>query len=481
MSQGTLSFVLRFICHLPFAYFAVNSVIQFNFVKDHKGILLAPPLSTRVLVGETFAGPVGVIGFVWNFLLWIPTIFFEDRALALIGVVDAIITGFVLIPLALEATYISFTPAQCAHLSLDTIPSPHLILFQRIADIKAGDDTTGEETCQGYYAKWYAGLIVVILYAVSATANILIGSRSQRMGGSPPTYPRDRRFDKSNWLLSAVPPIRHITRESIQNNAFFASRYIQHWVSHIIFATKRRLPDSHSLVPRLAHHSSDQEKGLLLLLSHNVVEKIVQHLHYVDIVNLSLTSKKNHEALFPRRNSDFATEKKQLRYYSCWGMVKADCWACGIQLCNGCSGSRMAPSSTVSFHISFCAATCSRCYYKSILDPFSHGALFDTKLPCQCYDGRTKGFVNSFGALPNHPHARRLCRDCCIKKPDDILALRERRDQVMYSKLTQQPLSCFKCCKSLPRTGPRWWLCFACKRECRGGCHLGWAEDLEKM
>ncbi len=58
MGEGTISGVIRFICHLPFAFYAFTAISHFTFVKNHMGVLLAPPLGPRILVGETFAGPI---------------------------------------------------------------------------------------------------------------------------------------------------------------------------------------------------------------------------------------------------------------------------------------------------------------------------------------------------------------------------------------------------------------------------------------
>lgn len=103
--------------------------------------------------------------------------------------------------------------------------------------------------------------------------------------------------------------------------------------------------------------------------------------------------------------------------------------------------------------------------------------------PCQCNDGRSNGpnITSSYWATVSNPQAARLvCRDCRDMKDEEVLALREKRDKAMYSNLTQQPLSCSQCSESLPRTGPRWWVCSKCKKECKSKCHSGWSQELEK-
>lgn len=102
----------------------------------------------------------GVIAFIWNFLLWIPTIYAEGARLFLIGIVDAIIAAFLITSLVLQASFIGFTHAQCAQLRPDATPPSNLIFFQRVAEIEYKEKDIAEGTCQGYYAKWYVGLVV---------------------------------------------------------------------------------------------------------------------------------------------------------------------------------------------------------------------------------------------------------------------------------------------------------------------------------
>lgn len=58
MGGGAISGTIRFLCHLPFGYYAFTGVGHFTFVKDHMRTLLAPPLSPKVYVGEVFSGPI---------------------------------------------------------------------------------------------------------------------------------------------------------------------------------------------------------------------------------------------------------------------------------------------------------------------------------------------------------------------------------------------------------------------------------------
>ncbi|KAI1111525.1 hypothetical protein F5Y14DRAFT_424844 [Nemania sp. NC0429] len=482
MGEGAISAAIRFLCHLPFGYYAFTGVSKFEYIRDHMGVLLAPPLGHHIFVGEVFSGPIGVIGFFWNFFLWIPTISTTGGGLFLLGVVDAIVTGFIIISLAIEASFIGFTPGQCAQLGPNATPNSNLIFFQRVAEIEFKDKGVGEATCKEYYAKWYVGLVLAILYALSATANMVIGSRSgYNHGNYQSSYSRNRGL--GHCLLSPVPPIMGIMRglaeivSSLLPSRLYYSlsvtgRHVKQWFRYRASRTKQKAPESHILVTQHASHV-----GLYSVLSHDaVLERIARQLHYVDAVNLSLASRRMREAMFPRQKSSLV-EEKQLRYYSCVGGKKTDCWACGIQICDECSKSSRCPKSTVSFHMSLCAAACSNCYRKKLSRSYfrSHS--------CSCRDGRQKNPAYSYtygGGYLNPSDPRLVCRDCHAMTDDEMQALREKRDKAMYTNLSQQPLSCTICSESLPRTGPRWWICSKCKMECRSRCHVDWSQRLDE-
>jgi hypothetical protein len=71
-----------------------------------------------------------------------------------------------------------------------------------------------------------------------------------------------------------------------------------------------------------------------LLLQHtryDVLQLIAYKLHYFDIVNLSLVSRRVHEVIFS--NPKFAEQSELLRRSTCYGNSKSQCWACNIQIC----------------------------------------------------------------------------------------------------------------------------------------------------
>ena len=64
---------------------------------------------------------------------------------------------------------------------------------------------------------------------------------------------------------------------------------------------------------------------------YEVLQLISYKLHYVDIINLSLVSRRVHQVIFP--NSKLTEQSELLRRSTCYGNPKSQCWACNIQIC----------------------------------------------------------------------------------------------------------------------------------------------------
>lgn len=57
MRGGAISGVIRFACHVPLGFYSSYALKHWKFVKHNAGVLLEPPLSHKIQVGEQFAGP----------------------------------------------------------------------------------------------------------------------------------------------------------------------------------------------------------------------------------------------------------------------------------------------------------------------------------------------------------------------------------------------------------------------------------------
>jgi hypothetical protein len=107
----------------------------------------------------------------------------------------------------------------------------------------------------------------------------------------------------------------------------------QHQTADISLAKVLRLNDEadKSTLP----DTTDTPRYALRLLSehprYEVLQLIAYKLHYIDIINLSLVSRRIHRLIFPE--SKLVERSELLRSRTCYGNSKSQCWGCNIQIC----------------------------------------------------------------------------------------------------------------------------------------------------
>lgn len=104
----------------------------------------------------------GTLHFIWNFLTFIPAAAADKAVLFLFGIIDAVFVGILATTLHQETHYIALSNTECHKLSrYGNTTDQHLVLFQRIWQTNITDNTLGPDTCNGYLAKWYIGLVIL--------------------------------------------------------------------------------------------------------------------------------------------------------------------------------------------------------------------------------------------------------------------------------------------------------------------------------
>lgn len=77
--------------------------------------------------------------------------------------------------------------------------------------------------------------------------------------------------------------------------------------------------------------SKNQRKPLARFLHIDILTLVAQHLHYQDLVNLSLTSKEMRQTVFP--DGHLGSERGILRVYTCDSDTKTGCFLCRFPIC----------------------------------------------------------------------------------------------------------------------------------------------------
>jgi hypothetical protein len=229
------------------------------------------------------------------------------------------------------------------------------------------------------------------------------------------------------------------------------------------------------------NHGSNLEsngKFLEVVSSYPIITAIAEGLHFEDLVHLSLVSKDFHRAIFPR-SKPAATSG--LKKHSCLNGEPGACWCCKNQICSEkisrivgsassdtdpkdfCAISKILDTAETTEHLNHCTRYCSRCF-RSTLCKGSSPRELSRQCPCNV----------------NQPPTAQLLCGFCAKLADGVAKERveKREKKEIWVKAAQQ-VYCGGCQRRLPKTGPQWWSCGKCMRECRSTLHPQWAGSAE--
>lgn len=231
--------------------------------------------------------------------------------------------------------------------------------------------------------------------------------------------------------------------------------------------------------PTLGSQSNSNEKFMEILSSYPIMTTIARNLHYADLVQLSLASKDVHDVIFPGSKP---AASSSLKKHWCFRNKSGTCWCCKNQICslrknrrilggdtnNGdcnkvCATSVLLPRADTTGHLHHCTQYCSKCFRTRLCRPSGPREL---SRKCICN-------INRGTSLQS------LCR-FCLELPDGVAKERVEKRELdrMLAKAAKQ-VNCGGCGKRLPKTGPRWWACGRCKKECRSAFHPQWAGKAE--
>jgi hypothetical protein len=234
-----------------------------------------------------------------------------------------------------------------------------------------------------------------------------------------------------------------------------------------VVPVKRREPVSPKgeELPKLAVQSQTAEERLADFLIFDVLVLISRDLHYQDLVNLSVTSKRIRQAVFPDGECQHRTRIFGL--YTCGSNPSPkSCDGCGRRICVECSGCRSIYTCTprsrkdqqlYKRHNETCQPWCLKCWNKTTNQDL------DSRKSCAC----NETFVTVS-----------LCSSCATLRDLDVGKRFARRQEYMEKRKRDLDLDCGSCSSKIEGIGPRWWVCQVCKRECR--CHLHSAWNWER-
>ncbi|CAG1967708.1 unnamed protein product [Fusarium graminearum] len=224
--------------------------------------------------------------------------------------------------------------------------------------------------------------------------------------------------------------------------------------------TKPRVTKWPFLFEDLLSKTRNHDEKLLaaVLRDDSIIERVARHLHYDDIVNLSLTSKLMRTAIFhpSTETSHRQSRVESLCVSSCVDGQKSECWSCDRVICAECTDQRsdIIPS-RVKGHFANCYAVCTYCY---LMSAPGGGAPFQAKRNMQDLELQ---HINccAFQKPLLEDDTVSLCRYCAALDRSNITAMREARDEFYLSKTLPMNVDCAICMATLSTRRSRWWFC----------------------
>lgn len=179
---------------------------------------------------------------------------------------------------------------------------------------------------------------------LSASFNIALGSTDYASYSSYPPYSpysstRHRSSRTQGFFKSLFGPIPRFFNYISVGPRYLSRRFVK---------SRQRVKSDKPIELRTTDNTTnkhDKPTALSILLSpelqpekygrplpHDSLILIASRLHYTDIVNLSLASKRLRLLVFP--SPDSATRSEALRIHTCENGSKSQCWICASQVCN---------------------------------------------------------------------------------------------------------------------------------------------------
>lgn len=190
---------------------------------------------------------------------------------------------------------------------------------------------------------------------------------------------------------------------------------------------------------------------------------LLNNSHCQDVSQLALTSRYMRSAILSTASGTHGpglSDPGFLRVVSCRPGAKSQCWGCSIQICTGCSLTAKAAAPLTDAHLQVCEPRCSRCYLDALCSKESPTYKFRA-----CRHG---------AGLSGGTQLRTVCASCAALSEKGLRERREAREAEELRHLARSSSRCGKCKRRLGLSGPRWWACCQCGKECTGEYHPSW-------
>ncbi|KAK2772971.1 hypothetical protein FQN52_004805 [Onygenales sp. PD_12] len=491
LGTGVPSLVLRFAGIFVLAMYLESAEINWLRVQGHD-TLQQPPFNPHTLYATGLAYKWARL--IWNIVLWLPTAVAPSILVWLIGIFDVVLTVYLGIATVLQGQFTPPSSSACQHADTWQVHGNATeSFFHAVAGFNA-TRISAEEVCKEFVFQWRLGLASLVLYCIVSFCNtflsLLLSMRSA--GGVPDASWLVTSFEilVASFLLPpriavyflcllfvllpkcTKPPVRFVFR-SVSKAC--QTIYIPIWRRLKLLRVWHFLSRRHR--PRAENEGEEWNKtipvsgcsALADFLHIDILTLVSEHLHYQDLVNLSLTSKRLRATVFP--NGHGRSGASILRRYACNPATRSQCWVCTMPLCSACHNKRQFSTRQLQrsqkSHET-CKPLCTSCFYKTIA---THKLRFGTT---KFYNFCQRDYRKQQGGYCDRPQngtdenfIRSLCRRCDMLPKNKCLELLRQRELAEMNQMKESAgYTCCVCSGGVSR-GLMWWKCTSCGGECQ--------------
>ncbi|PGH07234.1 hypothetical protein AJ79_06338 [Helicocarpus griseus UAMH5409] len=363
---GTFRFVALFI--LGFYFKAARKT--YKYLKQYQEIVQQPPFHPKTLYIARLTSRWTLIGIIWNAVMYLPNRMFPSTTMAGLSIVDITIAVQFAISTGLLGSYVPHSPGRCEYAdSWKILKNSGQSYFSILQNLRFSPFTpvsapTSEEICREFVYQWQMGIGSLFIQVLISTVNIIRGFIALVI--KVRSVESTQQKQKGQWALTAFIAIIMLipygwyeflwiitvfilafTPASLQAPLLYVQRYIDK-VSQVIYVPiwfwLQRIEEEidHRLALRKLRSNSEvgqiemkttRNSALVKFLHFDILTLVAQHLHYRDLVNLSLASKAMRQAVFPNGHSADQPGTSILKIYTCDKNTKAQCFVCDFPIC----------------------------------------------------------------------------------------------------------------------------------------------------
>ncbi|CAI6092837.1 unnamed protein product [Clonostachys chloroleuca] len=158
---GVPSCIIRFICHIPTGILGSRGLgYQNDALKLDDDLFNSIPNGLQFREGLQILGRAGLATFIWNFVLFVPSVLCSETQLGLIGVVDLLLTLVLIVGVSKQSMYLPRSYGQCANIEQWKLGEDGRNYFVELTTLDKYASSKPSDLCNELVQNWAIGIAV---------------------------------------------------------------------------------------------------------------------------------------------------------------------------------------------------------------------------------------------------------------------------------------------------------------------------------